>query len=75
MNDIMYYFGIDGGGTHSRLAVVDRTGKILSRSQAGSTNIYSVSKEEVFENISRLLDSALKTAGIEKRNLAAGCIG
>ena len=69
------FFGIDGGGTHSRLALTDRDGKVLARSQAGSTNIYSVSKNEVFENLSRLLESALKTAGLEKQDLAAGCLG
>jgi N-acetylglucosamine kinase-like BadF-type ATPase len=70
-----YYFGIDGGGTHSRIALTDGGGKVLALSEAGSTNIYSVSKDEVFENISKLIYSALKAAGIEKENLAAGCIG
>ena len=70
-----YYFGIDGGGTHSRIAITDRDGKVLARSEAGSTNIYSVSKDEAFANLSRLLDSALETAGIEKNNLASGCLG
>jgi N-acetylglucosamine kinase-like BadF-type ATPase len=70
-----YYFGIDGGGTHSRIALTDGSGKVLALSEAGSTNIYSVSKDEVFKNISKLLDSAIKAAGIEKTSLAAGCIG
>jgi N-acetylglucosamine kinase-like BadF-type ATPase len=69
------YFGIDGGGTHSRLALTDQDGKVLSRSQAGSTNIYSVAKDEVLANLSLLLDSALKIAGLTKRDLAAGCLG
>ncbi|MDR2701521.1 MAG: hypothetical protein LBB72_03715, partial [Spirochaetaceae bacterium] len=38
-------------------------------------NIYSVDKEDVFKNLSLLLDSAMKIAGIEKQNLAAGCFG
>ena len=75
MIDNSCYFGIDGGGTHSRLALTDRTGKVLAHSEAGSTNIYSVTKKEVFENLSQLLDSALQTAQLEKRNIAAGCIG
>jgi len=70
-----YYFGIDGGGTHSRLAITDRERKVLALSEAGSTNIYSVKKEEVFDNLSKLLNSALKTAGLEKQDLAAGCLG
>jgi N-acetylglucosamine kinase-like BadF-type ATPase len=70
-----FFFGIDGGGTHSRLALTDSEGKILVRSEAGSTNIYSVSTEEVLSNLTILLDSALKRAGIEKHHLAAGCFG
>jgi N-acetylglucosamine kinase-like BadF-type ATPase len=68
------FFGIDGGGTHSRLALVDGDG-VLARVEAGSTNIYSVTKDEVFANLSRLLDSALETAGLQKQDLAAACIG
>jgi len=75
MADRKYYFGIDGGGTHSRLALVDRTGKILHSAKAGSTNMYSVSTEEVYKNLSDLLNSASHAAGIEKQTLAAGCIG
>jgi N-acetylglucosamine kinase-like BadF-type ATPase len=71
----VYYFGIDGGGTHSRIALTDREGSVLVREEAGSTNIYSVSREEVFDNLSRLFDSALKNGGIQKGDLASGCIG
>jgi N-acetylglucosamine kinase-like BadF-type ATPase len=70
-----FFFGIDGGGTHSRLAIVDRRGTVLARTEAGSTNIYSVSKEAVFEHLAELLVPALKAAGLGKENLAAGCIG
>jgi N-acetylglucosamine kinase-like BadF-type ATPase len=69
------FFGIDGGGTHSRLALVKRDGKVLARSEAGSTNIYSVTKDEVFANISMLLDSALKSAALNIQDVTAGCFG
>jgi N-acetylglucosamine kinase-like BadF-type ATPase len=73
--DDSYYFGIDGGGTHSRLAITNREGRILVRTEAGSTNIYSTPKEEVFENLRSLVDSGLKAAGLRKEDLAAGCVG
>ena len=69
------FFGIDGGGTHSRLALTDGDGKVLAYSEAGSSNIYSVSKEKVYANLSQLLDTALTSIGIQKDSLAAGCIG
>jgi len=73
--DNVCFFGIDGGGTHSRIALTDYDGKIVAHAVSGSTNIYSVTEGEVFENLSGLLDSVLETAGIRKKNLAAGCIG
>jgi N-acetylglucosamine kinase-like BadF-type ATPase len=70
-----YYFGIDGGGTHSRLAITNREGRILVRAEGESTNIYSVSKDEAFENLRFLLDSGLKVAGLQKGDLVSGCMG
>jgi N-acetylglucosamine kinase-like BadF-type ATPase len=70
-----YYFGIDGGGTHSRIAITNGGGEILARSEAGSTNVYSVSKEQVFENLAALLEQVLAAASLEKSDLTAGCIG
>jgi len=75
MTDNQYCFGIDGGGTHSRLALTDRTGKVLFHLKSGSTNIYSATKEEVFENLSHLLNSTMHAMGIGKQDIAAGCIG
>jgi N-acetylglucosamine kinase-like BadF-type ATPase len=73
--DKPYYFGVDGGGTHSRLAITDGGGRVLARSEAGSTNVYSVPKEEAFENLRFLLDSALQEAGLRREDLSAGCVG
>jgi N-acetylglucosamine kinase-like BadF-type ATPase len=70
-----FFFGIDGGGTHSRLAVIDQNRKILAKAEAGSTNIYSVTKDEAFTNLEALLDRGFRTAGIGKDGIAAGCLG
>ncbi|MDR2418620.1 MAG: hypothetical protein LBD79_06160 [Treponema sp.] len=70
-----YFFGIDGGGTRSRIAIINRAEETLAFCQAGSTNIYSVSEAVVFENLATLLNSALQQAGIARDALAGGCIG
>jgi len=70
-----YFFGIEGGGSYSSLALTDGEGKVLATSKSGSTNIYSVTKEEVFDNLSNLLESALQSAGLKKADIEAGCIG
>jgi N-acetylglucosamine kinase-like BadF-type ATPase len=70
-----YFFGIDGGGTRSRIAIINRAGQTLAHCEAGSTNIYSVPEATAFENLAALLNGALHQAGIERAALAGGCIG
>jgi N-acetylglucosamine kinase-like BadF-type ATPase len=70
-----FYFGIDGGGTHARLVIIDKSRSILARAEAGSTNIYSVTKNEVAENLKLLLEAGLNAAGLGKKDIAAGCLG
>jgi N-acetylglucosamine kinase-like BadF-type ATPase len=71
----VFFFGIDGGGTHSRMAIMNDAGKIIARVEAGSTNIYSVPKKKVFANLQALLNDALKASSLIKDDLAAGCMG
>ena len=70
-----FYFGIDGGGTRSRIAIAGEDGRLIARAEAGSTNIYSVSKEDVCLNLKAILESALQKAGLTKADLTAGCLG
>jgi N-acetylglucosamine kinase-like BadF-type ATPase len=70
-----FFFGIDGGGTHSRLALIDQNRKVLAKVRAGSTNIYSVTKDEVRANLEALLDEGFRAAGLKKNDLGAGCLG
>ena len=51
----MYYIGIDGGGTSSRLVAIDRDINILGHSLSGSTNITSDTYENVCANIKNLI--------------------
>ncbi len=68
----MVGFGIDGGGTHSRMSVFDlQTGEELARVMGKSTNRYSVTKEEVENHIAELFDKA----GFPREAYGCGCLG
>jgi len=70
-----YVFGIDGGGTKSRMALVDRSLNVIASDVGGSTNPYSVGSEAARTNLFALIESVLARAGVPKSVLAAGCLG
>ncbi len=70
-----YYFGIDGGGTRSRMAIVDENLHVVSQVYGDSTNIYSVTPESVYKNLHSLVMNALETAGLTVSSIYAGCLG
>ncbi len=65
-----YFFGLDGGGTQSRLAVCDSTGTILKEVYGGTTNLYTGKSEQVALNL-----KALFTQVEQYFPFAGGCIG
>ncbi len=67
--DTSLYFGIDGGGTRSRLRVVDEQGNTVLKATGASTNIYSMSPETVERNLRDLLEP------LSRVPVRAGCIG
>jgi glucosamine kinase len=69
------FFGIDGGGTRSRIAVVDQNLQVLGSAVGGSTNIYSVTKDEVFQNLTTLIDTVCARISIDRTAFTAGCLG
>jgi len=69
-----HYIGIDGGGTHSRLAAIGVDKEILARTSGGSTNLNSLSEYAVSCNIQTLLDP-IEDAGIRLRDCLGICIG
>ena len=65
-------FGIDGGGTRSRLCLFRlEDGREIGRFTGGSTNMYSVGQDEAMRNIEQLL----RSSGISLERLKAGCLG
>ena len=67
------FFGIDGGGTKSRLAAADEKGKILHTVCGSSTNQYAVGFEKACAAVSALFESLKKESGIGFDDFSAGC--
>jgi N-acetylglucosamine kinase-like BadF-type ATPase len=65
-----YFFGLDGGGTQSRLAVCDSTGTILKEVYGGTTNLYTGKSEQVALNLKALFSQVEQYFPF-----AGGCIG
>lgn len=71
----MYFVGIDGGGTKSRLMAVDDAGVWYGPYVGGSTNINSNSTETVRSNIQDLVQEFLHKEGKAMDDMAGICIG
>jgi len=67
--------GIDGGGTKTVAVVMDRSGEVLGRGQAGSTNWNSVGAQNARANLQSVTREALAGAGCKVTDVAAICIG
>lgn len=70
-------FGIDGGGSVSRLRVAGKDDPLTSlvTVHGGSTNLFSVTSETAADNVWNLIDEACGALGVQASDLAAGCMG
>lgn len=69
------WFGLDGGGTRSRIALVDNRLHVVAYAEGASTNIYSVPPEQVVRNLQGIITQACTMVGIRPEDLQGGCIG
>ncbi len=71
----MYYLGIDGGGTRSRLVVSDRSGNVCGRYEGATTNIAANSEQVVKAHVTGLVTQFFKEKGVSYEHCAGVCIG
>ncbi len=71
----MYYIGIDGGGTKSRLVGTDLNFNVLGTCQSGSTNLNSTPYETVLGHINTLLTEFCSLTNMKLDDCAGFCIG
>ena len=67
------FFGIDGGGTQSRLGICDEENRLLAQVKGGSTNRYAVGFETACANLRELIQKLKTESGIALQDCAAGC--
>lgn len=57
------YLGVDGGGSHTRVAVTDGAGRVLGRAEAGTGNLHHASESEVEANLGAAIAAGLAPTG------------
>ena len=67
------FFGIDGGGTQSRLGICDEENRLLAQVKGGSTNRYAVGFETACANLRELIQKLKTESDIVLQDCAAGC--
>lgn len=58
------FLGIDGGGTRTRAALVNRQGQVLGLGEAGPSNIDDLGRQEAQRNIGRAVSACWQQAGL-----------
>jgi glucosamine kinase len=66
-----YVLGLDGGGTKTECVLMDRAGKILSRSFSGPSNPWRIGVESAVREIENAADLSLREARIERNGVVA----
>src|ERR1041384_4547062 len=70
-----WIFGIDGGGTRSRLRIEDLEGTVLGYREGRSTNLHSLGYDTVLANLQSLFAEAYTAFDLQPQDCAAGFAG
>lgn len=70
-----WIFGIDGGGTGSRIRVEGMDGSLLCRAEGGGCNPHATSLEAASSSMAALITEAARGAGLAPAACRAGFIG
>ncbi len=70
-----YFFGIDGGGTHGRITVIDNNNTIIYKGKGGCLNAHASSEKVAKDNLKSLIQEMLSTLQISTSQFSSGCLG
>ncbi len=71
----VYWLGVDGGGTYSRAAIADATGKLIGEGHAEAANLVRVGLPAAVANVRQAVEEACDCAGITPAQITAACFG
>ena len=72
---MQYVLGVDGGGTHTRVALASLEGELLARAKSGPGHPGLLGSEQVRDHLLEARAFALRAAGLEARPARAACVG
>ena len=70
-----FILGVDGGGTSTRAAIVDRNGKLVGMAQAGPSNYDDIGAAAAQQNIDDAIQQARITVGLGQQPFASVYFG
>jgi N-acetylglucosamine kinase-like BadF-type ATPase len=70
-----YWLGVDGGGTYSRAAIADTTGKLIGEGHAEAANLVRVGLAAAVANLKQAVQEACDQARITPVQITAACFG
>lgn len=70
-----FILGIDGGGTKTRLLMTDASGKLIVKSEGGSSNINAGGYDRVRQVLRELVSDAVKKADMAPSDCISLCMG
>lgn len=67
------FFGIDGGGTHGRITVIDESNCVLYKGDGECLNMHAANKTDVQKNLSLLINAMFSSLQAKPQDFSAGC--
>ena len=71
----MYYGGVEGGGSHSRMVLFNQDGVVVARSECCSTNHWMIGMDACVQNIAKMVHDCTTQAGVPNSKLRALGLG
>lgn len=69
------FFGIDGGGTSTRIKMENENGDVLFQGKSSSANMFAVGQKAAVDNVLSLIKTAILEAKLSCECNIYGCIG